>query len=265
MLISDHISLTAVSPLVGAQFVDLTDLYSPRLRGLAREVDPALREGVYAHWPGPAFETPAEIRMLRTLGADLVGMSTVLEAIAAHALGAEVLAISLPTNWAAGDHRRQALARGGQQGRRGSRASLRRAPRRRGRKARAPHGLSSSPCWYPVDGPQPRPCACFLRGVLGLRRRLQGGRMTLTKEAKQEIVGKHGQHESDTGSTEVQVALLTTRINELTEHLRAHPKDHHSRRGLLKLVGRRRRLLDYLQRTNLEGYRALIKELGLRR
>jgi purine-nucleoside phosphorylase len=102
VLISDHISLTAVSPLIGPQFVDLTDLYSARLRGLAREVDPSLREGVYAHWPGPAFETPAEIRMLRTLGADLVGMSTVPEAIAAHALGAEVLAISLPTNWAAG-------------------------------------------------------------------------------------------------------------------------------------------------------------------
>ena len=89
--------------------------------------------------------------------------------------------------------------------------------------------------------------------------------MTLTKEAKLDIVGKHGRHEGDTGSPEVQIALLTTRINELTEHLRAHAKDHYSRRGLLKLVGRRRRLLDYLQRTNLEGYRALIKELGLRR
>ena len=87
--------------------------------------------------------------------------------------------------------------------------------------------------------------------------------MTLTKEAKLEIVGKHGRHGGDTGSPEVQIALLTTRINELTEHLRTHPKDHYSRRGLLKLVGRRRRLLNYLQRTNLEGYRALIKELGL--
>jgi len=102
VLIHDHISLTAVSPLVGAQFVDLSDLYAARLRALAREVDPSLREGVYAHWLGPAFETPAEIRMLRTLGADLVGMSTVPEAIAAHALGAEVLAFALPTNWAAG-------------------------------------------------------------------------------------------------------------------------------------------------------------------
>jgi purine-nucleoside phosphorylase len=102
VLIHDHISMTGVSPLSGPQFVDLTDLYSPRLRELAREVDPSLREGVYAHWPGPAFETPAEIRMLRTLGADLVGMSTVPEAIAAHALGAEVLAISLVTNPAAG-------------------------------------------------------------------------------------------------------------------------------------------------------------------
>ena len=89
--------------------------------------------------------------------------------------------------------------------------------------------------------------------------------MTLTKEAKLEIIGKHGRNETDTGSPEVQIALLTTRINELTEHLRTHPKDHYSRRGLLKLVGRRRRLLNYLQSTNLEGYRALIKELGLRR
>ena len=89
--------------------------------------------------------------------------------------------------------------------------------------------------------------------------------MTLTKEAKLEIVRKHGVGESDTGSTKVQVALLTQRINDLTEHLRAHPKDHYSRRGLLKLVGRRRRFLNYLQKRDLEGYRALIKELGLRR
>jgi small subunit ribosomal protein S15 len=89
--------------------------------------------------------------------------------------------------------------------------------------------------------------------------------MTLTKEAKQEIVRKHGTNDSDTGSTTVQVALLTTRINQLTEHLRTHPKDHYSRRGLLKLVGRRRRFLNYLQKHDLEGYRALIKELGLRR
>jgi small subunit ribosomal protein S15 len=89
--------------------------------------------------------------------------------------------------------------------------------------------------------------------------------MTLTKEAKQEIVSKHGSNKADTGSTEVQVALLTQRINQLTEHLRTHPKDHYSRRGLLKLVGRRRRFLNYLQKHDLEGYRALIKELGLRR
>ena len=89
--------------------------------------------------------------------------------------------------------------------------------------------------------------------------------MTLTKEAKQDIFGKHGRHETDTGSPQVQIALLTRRINELTEHLRTHRKDHYSRRGLLKLVGRRRRLLNYLQRNDLEGYRALIKELGLRR
>ena len=89
--------------------------------------------------------------------------------------------------------------------------------------------------------------------------------MTLTKEAKLEIVGRFGRSNSDTGSPEVQIALLTTRINELTEHLRTHPKDHYSRRGLLRLVGRRRRFLNYLQRKDLEGYRALIKELGLRR
>ena len=89
--------------------------------------------------------------------------------------------------------------------------------------------------------------------------------MALTKEAKQEIVGKHGRGEADTGSSQVQIALLSRRIDELTEHLRTHKKDHHSRRGLLKLVGQRRRLLDYLQRNDLEGYRQLIKELGLRR
>jgi purine-nucleoside phosphorylase len=102
VLISDHLNLTARSPLVGAQFVDLTDAYSPRLRTLAREIDPSLAEGVYAGLPGPHYETPAEIRMLRTLGADLVGMSTVHETIAARAAGAQVLAVSLVTNLAAG-------------------------------------------------------------------------------------------------------------------------------------------------------------------
>ena len=89
--------------------------------------------------------------------------------------------------------------------------------------------------------------------------------MTLTKEAKSEIFKKHGRHESDTGSPEAQIAMLTERINQLTEHLRTHKHDHHSRRGLLKLVGRRRRFLNYLQRTDVERYRNLIKELGLRR
>ena len=89
--------------------------------------------------------------------------------------------------------------------------------------------------------------------------------MALTKDAKQELIEKHGRNAKDTGSTEVQVAMLTRRINDLTEHLRTHPKDHYSRRGLLRLVGQRRRFLAYLQRTDLEGYRALIKELGLRR
>jgi len=110
VLISDHLNLTARSPLAGppppdgypSRFTDLTDLYARRLRALARAADPALAEGVYAALPGPHYETPAEIRMLRSLGADLVGMSTALEAIAARHLGAEVLAISLVTNLAAG-------------------------------------------------------------------------------------------------------------------------------------------------------------------
>jgi purine-nucleoside phosphorylase len=102
VLISDHLNLTARSPLVGAHFVDMVDAYSPRLRTLAREIDPSLAEGVYAALPGPNYETPAEIRMLRTLGADLVGMSTVHEAIAARAAGAQVLGVSLVTNLAAG-------------------------------------------------------------------------------------------------------------------------------------------------------------------
>ena len=89
--------------------------------------------------------------------------------------------------------------------------------------------------------------------------------MALTKEEKLEIIGKHGRSETDTGSPQVQVAMLTKRINDLTEHLRTHKKDHYSRRGLLKLVGQRRRFLNYLQREDLESYRALIKELGLRR
>ena len=89
--------------------------------------------------------------------------------------------------------------------------------------------------------------------------------MSLTQEAKRDIVTKFGKTDSDTGSTEVQVALLTARINHLTEHLREHRHDHHSRRGLLMLVGQRRRLLNYLQRRDLDRYRALIGELGLRR
>ena len=103
VLISDHLNLTGSNPLVGGPtFVDLTDVYDAELRALARTVDPSLREGVYAGVTGPAYETPAEVRMLRTLGADLVGMSTVHEAIAAHALGARVLGVSVVTNRAAG-------------------------------------------------------------------------------------------------------------------------------------------------------------------
>ena len=102
VLISDHVNLTATSPLAGETFVDLTDLYSARLRSVARRIDPSLSEGVYAALPGPHYETPAEIRMLRTLGADLVGMSTALEAIAARAAGLEVMGLSMVTNAAAG-------------------------------------------------------------------------------------------------------------------------------------------------------------------
>src|SRR5699024_1067635 len=102
VLISDHLNLTATSPIEGANFVDLTDLYSPRLRDLAREVDPSLDEGVYAQFRGPHYETPAEVRMAGVLGADLVGMSTSLEAVAAREAGLEVLGVSLVTNLAAG-------------------------------------------------------------------------------------------------------------------------------------------------------------------
>lgn len=89
--------------------------------------------------------------------------------------------------------------------------------------------------------------------------------MALQKQQREEIIEEHQLHEADTGSPEVQVALLTERINSLTEHLREHPHDHHSRRGLFKMVGRRRRLLRYLSKEDTERYRALIERLGLRR
>ena len=102
VLIRDHINLTATSPIEGATFVDLTDLYSAELRTLAREVDPALDEGVYVQFRGPHYETPAEVQMAKIIGGDLVGMSTTLEAIAARQVGLDVLGISLVTNLAAG-------------------------------------------------------------------------------------------------------------------------------------------------------------------
>jgi purine-nucleoside phosphorylase len=102
VLIRDHLNLTGRTPLVGPRFVDLSNLYSPTLRALVRSADETLAEGVYAMFPGPQYETPAEVRMAGVLGADLVGMSTVLEAIAAHAEGCAVLGISLVTNLAAG-------------------------------------------------------------------------------------------------------------------------------------------------------------------
>ena len=89
--------------------------------------------------------------------------------------------------------------------------------------------------------------------------------MALTQERKSEIVAQFGENAQDTGNTRVQIALLTERINELTEHLRTHSKDHHSRRGLLKMVGKRRRILRYLESNDLERYRSLVAELGLRR
>ena len=89
--------------------------------------------------------------------------------------------------------------------------------------------------------------------------------MTMTKEEKQGVIDKHKTHDSDSGSPEVQIALLTERIKYLTEHFKVHKKDHHSRRGLLKLVGQRRKLLDYLRNNKVERYRAIVKDLGLRR
>ena len=102
VLISDHINLTADSPLEGATFIDLTDLYSARLRELARTVDPDLDEGVYVQFRGPHYETPAEVQMAKTIGGHIVGMSTALEAIAAREAGMEILGMSLITNLAAG-------------------------------------------------------------------------------------------------------------------------------------------------------------------
>ncbi|WP_314457775.1 purine-nucleoside phosphorylase [uncultured Microbacterium sp.] len=102
VLISDHINLTADSPLEGATFIDLTDLYSTRLRDLARTIDPSLDEGVYCQFRGPHYETPAEVQMAKTIGGHIVGMSTALEAIAARQAGMEILGFSLITNLAAG-------------------------------------------------------------------------------------------------------------------------------------------------------------------
>jgi purine-nucleoside phosphorylase len=102
VLISDQLNLTSDTPLEGATFIDMTDLYSPRLRGIAREVDPSLDEGVYTQLRGPQYETPAEVRMVGAVGGDIVGMSTALEAIAARQAGMEVLGFSLITNLAAG-------------------------------------------------------------------------------------------------------------------------------------------------------------------
>lgn len=102
VLISDHINLTAASPLEGATFIDLTDLYSSRLRAVARTIDPSLDEGVYVQFRGPHYETPAEVQMAKVMGGHIVGMSTALEAIAAREAGMEVLGLSLITNLAAG-------------------------------------------------------------------------------------------------------------------------------------------------------------------
>jgi purine-nucleoside phosphorylase len=101
-LISDHINLTATSPIEGAKFVDLTDMYSPQLRAIAKQIDPTLEEVVYAQFRGPHYETPAEVKMVGVVGGHMVGMSTALEAIAAREVGLEVLGLSMQTNPAAG-------------------------------------------------------------------------------------------------------------------------------------------------------------------
>src|SRR5215468_1361660 len=158
-------------------------------------------------------------------------------------------------------------------------ATLRQRPRRLSEPApRAPSrpavvAESRSPCRFPLPYPATQarlaPRFLFSRDAAPWAEPEVANRkeraLALTKEAKQEIITKHGRSEADTGSPQVQIAMLTQRINELTEHLRTHKHDHYSRRGLLKLVGRRRRFLNYLQKHDLEGYRALIKELGLRR
>ena len=103
------------------------------------------------------------------------------------------------------------------------------------------------------------------RGALGSGPCVEGKNLTLTRDRKSEIIGTYKTHESDTGSPEVQVAILSERINYLTEHFKTHAKDHHSRRGLLKLVGQRRRLLDYLKQKDSERYGDLIRRLGIRK
>jgi small subunit ribosomal protein S15 len=124
----------------------------------------------------------------------------------------------------------------------------------------------SSGIRYPTGRPSlGRARSSFAAAVIRVTPVDERRNMTLTKEEKLGHVAKFGKNDKDTGSPEVQIAMLTQRINQLTEHLRTHKHDHYSRRGLLKLVGRRRRFLNYLQRKDLEGYRALIKELGLRR
>ncbi len=102
--------------------------------------------------------------------------------------------------------------------------------------------------------------------MLGQRRKIfRKGESTMLKEEKQQIIAEYAMHEGDTGSPEVQIAVLTRRINELTEHLKANTHDHHSRRGLLKMVGHRRNLLAYLQKKDIERYRAIVAKLGLRK
>ncbi len=135
VLIRDHINLTGTSPLHGAHFVDLTDLYSPRLRAVCKEIEPTLAEGVYAQFHGPMYETPAEIGMVRAIGGTLVGMSTALEAIVSRSLGMEVLGLSLVTNLAAGMSGAAAQPRGGPRGGQGRRHAHGRPAREGGPRA----------------------------------------------------------------------------------------------------------------------------------
>ena len=196
-------------------------------------------------------------RVLVAAGASL-GRALRAEDVLGRLGGEEFLALLPDTGEEAAAHAaerlRTAVARRGRAGARHGERRLGRAARRGGVRRRHPPGRYCA-LRSQVRGPEPCPGPCYSAS----------SQMTMTIEEKAEITAKFGKDERDTGATEVQIALLTSRINHLTEHLRDHQHDHHSRRGLLMLVGRRRRFLNYLQKKDLDGYRSLIRELGLRR